>query len=73
MQSVKEVDLFQLFDANLYGPEPKEEIDLEGLHFTLLTLDLDPEDSHVMAQFKRWWWYHGGLLAEEAPLDYDLG
>lgn len=56
------VDWFALFNANLYGPEPGEPIDQDGLELTLQSLDLDPGDARVLAQFKRWWGYHGGSL-----------
>lgn len=55
-------DLFALFNKNLYGPEPGEKIDQEGLVETLLSLNLDPEIPHVLFQFKRWWRYWGGSL-----------
>lgn len=55
-------DLFALFNKNLYGPEPGEQIDSEGLEETLQSLMLDPEDAYVQRQFKRWWAYYGGAL-----------
>lgn len=57
-------NLFALFNKNLYGPEPGEEINQEGLVETLEGLELNPEDAYVMSQFRRWWAYYGGSLEE---------
>lgn len=57
-------DLFSLFNKELYGPEPGEHIDQEGLVETLEGLDLNPEDEYVNRQFRRWWAYYGGSLQE---------
>lgn len=59
-------NLFSLFNANLYGPEPEEVIDQEGLVETLEGLGLNPEDEYVLSQFRRWWSYYGGSLEEAA-------
>lgn len=58
-------DLFSLFTKELYGPEPGETIDQEGLRETLEGLDLNPEDQYINRQFRRWWGYYGGSLQED--------
>lgn len=55
-------DLFSLFGKELFGPEPGEAIDEEGLAETLEFMDLNPEDGYVQRQFRRWWAYHGGQV-----------
>lgn len=61
-------DLFPVFTEFMFGPEPGEVINQEGLVETLEYMGLNPADPHVFASFKRWWSFHGGSLEEQAPI-----
>lgn len=56
--------MFALFNKELFGPEPGELIDQEGLAETLEFIGLDADDSYVQRQFRRWWAYYGGAVGQ---------